>query len=160
MLSFVINLCFTYEKTAKLFSKGILHSSLSVWWFYFPAQGIFVFILTILLCVWGGLVCVLRPPSTFPQAHILTQRLTVLWWYAESRIYSHLGSESWSSFLSGTFLNVIPLCSFLCPILFRVHLLRLLLLLVLFPPPLGYSESSPHNECNSKSQSLFPWILQ
>lgn len=57
------------------------------------------------------------------------------------------------------FLNVIPLCSFLCPILFCVHLLRLLLL-VLFPPPLGYSESSPHNECNSKSQSLFPWILQ
>lgn len=48
----------------------------------------FVLILTILLCVWGGLVCELAhtppPPRLFPQAHILTQSLTVLWWYTES----------------------------------------------------------------------------
>lgn len=65
----MINLCVTCEETATHF-QGIFHSPLSVWWFYFPAslltQDILVSLLTLLLCVWGGLATVL-PLCFLPQ---------------------------------------------------------------------------------------------
>lgn len=68
-------------------SQGILHSSLSVWWFYFSTSLLTLGILFwfwLFYCVYEVGWCVSLLSPLFPQAHILPQSLIVLWWYAES----------------------------------------------------------------------------
>lgn len=130
-----------------------LPQCLMVLFFYMSASiRCFVLILTILLCVSCGLVCELTRPFFFPQAHILTQSVTVLWWYAESTNIPTWAQSPSPLFSVGTFLNLYNPLKFLCPNLFDVHFLPLLILL-----PSSHwrcCKSSTHNECKATSISV------
>lgn len=114
-------------------SQGILHSSLSVWWFCFStcllALGV-LFWFWLFYCVYHvGWYVNLLALFFFPQAHILTQSVTVLWWYAESTNIPTWAQSPSPLFSVGTFLNLYNPLKFLFPNLFGVHFLPLLILL-------------------------------